>query len=121
MRIDPDTCTDPVLLAAEVRRLRAVIASGDYLKADNAAKRDKAPPEDATPDECTVSPEWTSRPYYVDPPSGWRYGFPQLYDPQADGDLTTWMIANGYPEHLARQGLACTFFEYRLFTDNGGK
>ena len=59
MRIDPDHCDDPVLLAAEVRLLRAVIASGDYLKADNAAKRDKAPPEDATPDECTVSPEWT--------------------------------------------------------------
>lgn len=28
MRIDPDTCRDPVLLAAEVRRLRAVIAAG---------------------------------------------------------------------------------------------
>jgi hypothetical protein len=55
MRIDPDHCTDPVLLAAEVRRLRAVIASGDC-PADNAAQRDKAPPEDATPDECTVRP-----------------------------------------------------------------
>jgi hypothetical protein len=31
MRIDPDHCDDPVLLAAEVRRLRAVIASGDAL------------------------------------------------------------------------------------------
>ena len=29
MRIDPDTCTDAVLLAAEVRRLRAIIAAGD--------------------------------------------------------------------------------------------
>jgi hypothetical protein len=29
MRIDPDTCRDPDLLAAEVRRLRAVIAAGD--------------------------------------------------------------------------------------------
>jgi hypothetical protein len=109
MRIDPDHCTDPVLLAAEVRRLRAVIASGDYLKADNAAKRDKAPPEDATPDECTVSPEWKSRPYWVDPPSGWRYGFPRLYDPARDGNMRAWMIASGYPEHLANQGLDCTF------------
>ena len=41
MRIDPDHCTDPVLLAAEVRRLRAVIAAGgDYLKEDNAAEQD---------------------------------------------------------------------------------
>ena len=29
MRIDCDTCTDHVLLAAEVRRLRAVIDAGD--------------------------------------------------------------------------------------------
>jgi len=29
MRIDPNTCTDPVLLASEVRRLRAIIAAGD--------------------------------------------------------------------------------------------
>jgi len=28
MRPDPDTCTDAVFLAAEVRRLRAVIDSG---------------------------------------------------------------------------------------------
>ena len=40
MRIDPDHCDDPVLLAAEVRRLQAVIASGDYLKEDNAAEQD---------------------------------------------------------------------------------
>jgi hypothetical protein len=125
MRIDPDHCDDPVLLAAEVRRLRAVIASGDYLKADNAAKRDKAlqvlaeldeelglprtPNPHATPDECTVSPEWKSRPYWVDPPSGWRYGFPRLYDPARDGNMRAWMIASGYPERLANQGLDCTF------------
>lgn len=29
MRIDPDTCRDPDLLAAEVRRLKAVIAASD--------------------------------------------------------------------------------------------
>jgi hypothetical protein len=31
MRIDPDTCTDPDILAAEVRRLQAVIAASDTL------------------------------------------------------------------------------------------
>ena len=103
MGIDPDTCNDPVILAAEVRRLQAVIASGDYPAADNAAIRDNAPPK------CTVPSEWTSRPYWVDPPSGHRYGFPKLYDPAADGDMTAWMIANGYPERLANQGLPCTF------------
>lgn len=29
MRIDPDKCRDPDLLAAEVRRLQAVIAAGE--------------------------------------------------------------------------------------------
>jgi hypothetical protein len=29
MRPDPDTCRDPDLLAAEVRRLRGVIAAGE--------------------------------------------------------------------------------------------
>jgi hypothetical protein len=29
MRIDPDECRDPELLAAEVRRLRAVMAAGE--------------------------------------------------------------------------------------------
>ena len=54
-------------------------------------------------------PAWTSRPYYVDPPSGHRYGFPRLYDPATDGNMTEWMIRNGYPEKLARLGLPCTF------------
>ena len=63
----------------------------------------------STPAECTVPPQWTSRPYWVDPPSGHRYGFPRLYDPAKDGNMRAWMIANGYPERLANQGLACTF------------
>lgn len=72
----------------------------------------RTPNPQSTPAECTVPPEWTSRPYYVDPPSGHRYGFPRLYDPASDGDMTEWLIANGYPERLARQGLACTFSEW---------
>ena len=72
----------------------------------------------ATPAECTVPPEWTSRPYYVDPPSGWMYGFPRLYDPAKDGDMRAWMIATGYPEHLANQGLPCTF---TAMTEDGEK
>jgi len=60
-------------------------------------------------DTGSLPPAWLQRPYYVDPPAGWRYGFPRLYDPAKDGDMTEWMIAQGYPEQLARQGLACTF------------
>jgi hypothetical protein len=59
--------------------------------------------QDATP------PAWLQRPYYVDPPEGWRYGFPKVYDPAKDGDMTEWMISQGYPKKLAMQGLPCTF------------
>ena len=59
--------------------------------------------------ERDIPPAWLQRPYWVDPPSGWLYGFPRLYDPASDGDMTEWMIRNGYPEHLARQNLPCTF------------
>ena len=37
MRIDPDTCRDPDLLAAEVRRLRAVLNADDPRFTDEPA------------------------------------------------------------------------------------
>ena len=76
------------------------------------------PATPSTPAECTVPPEWTARPYWVDPPEGWRWGFPRLYDPAKDGDMRAWMIATGYPEHLANQGLPCTF---TAMTEDGEK
>jgi hypothetical protein len=97
-------------LAAEVRRLRAVIDSRDTPEAIDT------PEPVATPDECTVPPEWTSKPYWVDPPEGWRWGFPKLYDPAKDGDMRAWMVRHGYPQRLADQGLACTF----TATEDGG-
>lgn len=36
--------------------------------------------------------------YYVDPPSGWRYGFPKPYDFQKDGTMAEFLLKNGYPE-----------------------
>ena len=36
---------------------------------------------------------------WVDPPSGWKYGFPRVYDRLVDGeDLYAWMVAQGYPQ-----------------------
>ena len=87
----------------------------DRPEAINGGESDRPQPIECTPEplstpgEGTVLPEWTSKPYWVDPPEGWRYGFPRLYDPAAEGDMTEWMIRNGYPERLARQGLPCTF------------
>jgi hypothetical protein len=40
---------------------------------------------------------------WVDPPSGWRYGFPKLWD--GNGNMYTWLTANGYPqEEIDRMG-----------------
>jgi hypothetical protein len=39
----------------------------------------------------------------IDPPEGWRYGFPKPVHPEfhtlgADFDLARWLISEGYPE-----------------------
>lgn len=34
---------------------------------------------------------------YIDPPSGWRYGFPRIL-PDDTTDLRQWFLDNGYPE-----------------------
>jgi hypothetical protein len=33
----------------------------------------------------------------IDPPSGWKYGFPKPYDQKKDGHLKTFLKKNGYP------------------------
>ena len=32
----------------------------------------------------------------VDPPSGWKYGFPKSWD--GKGDMYEWLVAEGYPQ-----------------------
>lgn len=34
-------------------------------------------------------------PVYVDPPSGWRFGFPKIWDQK--GDIGEWLKREGYP------------------------
>jgi hypothetical protein len=34
---------------------------------------------------------------WVDPPEGWRYGFPAIYDPDTDGQMSDWIVRKGYP------------------------
>jgi hypothetical protein len=38
----------------------------------------------------------------VDPPAGWRYGFPKTWNKKTHPDLIAWLIENGYPENQAR-------------------
>ena len=42
----------------------------------------------------------SSKLVWVDPPSGWQYGFPKLYNREVDGDISEWMVQQGYPEEL---------------------
>jgi len=36
---------------------------------------------------------------YVDPPSGWKYGFPKIY-PEGIKNFHDWLVSEGYPKQL---------------------
>ena len=76
---------------------------------DNAPKTHSNQSEASVRLECAIAPAWMAKPFWVDPASGWEYGFPKLYDPATGGDMNAWLVANGYPQHLADQNLPCTF------------
>lgn len=48
---------------------------------------------------------------YIDPPSGWQFGFPKVFNFQAsspekhDEELVEWFLANGYPQKMIDQGM----------------
>lgn len=52
---------------------------------------------------------------YVDPPSGWKYGFPkQMPEYLPPEKFHAWLVENGYPQHLIDQfpdGLPCGQWE----------
>lgn len=39
--------------------------------------------------------------WMVDPPSGWRYGFPKTWDADGEPDIYKWMVKAGYPQEEA--------------------
>lgn len=38
--------------------------------------------------------------HYIDPPSGWRYGFPKAVPDPAPENMTEWLVENGYPRAM---------------------
>jgi hypothetical protein len=34
----------------------------------------------------------------IDPPSGWRYGFPKLIPEERNNDVLVWLVEQGYPQ-----------------------
>lgn len=39
-----------------------------------------------------------------DPPSGWRYGFPKVYQPQPGESIADTLLRDGYPQHEIDNG-----------------
>jgi len=35
---------------------------------------------------------------YIDPPSGWKYGFPKVLPNPMPEDLYDWLVSKGYPQ-----------------------
>lgn len=56
--------------------------------------------------------------FYVDPPSGWKYGFPRPYNFETDGPLREFFIKNGYPEKDATWAANnCRFFRKETYNE----
>jgi len=53
---------------------------------------------------------------WIDPPSGWKYGFPKTFDTEKDGDMHTWLVANGYPQEEI-EDLGDQFYVRQWLTD----
>jgi len=50
---------------------------------------------------------------WVDPPSGWKYGFPKVWD--GVGSMREWLIEEGYPQReIDSLGES---FHVRMWTD----
>ena len=64
------------------------------------------------PEEFPKLPKVT----YIDPPSGWRYGFPKIL-PDYVINVKAWLLDNGYPQSEIDNG----GMRYRTFIDNAPK
>ena len=51
---------------------------------------------------------------YVDPPSGWKYGFPRPIPEDRREDVMKWLVEVGYPQ---REIEACGKYFYCRFWD----
>jgi len=35
----------------------------------------------------------------IDPPSGWKYGFPMVFDMKEGGNINEWLVSKGIHSH----------------------
>lgn len=52
----------------------------------------------------------------IDPPAGWKYGFPKHYDKKDDQTLEEWLLEKGYPQvEIDNAGAKyCRFWEHTV-------
>lgn len=56
---------------------------------------------------------------WVDPPGGWAYDFPKIWDSKSGEDILTWLVKNGYPQHRIDEfGEAFYTRNWRVDDDN---
>ena len=48
----------------------------------------------------------------IDPPSGWKYGFPKVYDNPNNLTATKWCLENGYPKHELNSKGECHWMRF---------
>lgn len=55
---------------------------------------------------------------FVDPPEGWRYGFPKAVPDEGISDMLKWLIDEGYPAELI-EALGSSFYVRYFESDKG--
>lgn len=52
----------------------------------------------------------------IDPPAGWKYGFPRVYDNPDNIPLEEWLLKHGYPQHEINNAGAkyCRYWEKEI-------
>ena len=47
---------------------------------------------------------------WIDPASGWQYGFPMVYEPNKGENINAFLIRKGYPREMAEKNWPCRFW-----------
>lgn len=96
------------VLSREVRKLQEELKAADRRIAQLEAELIKHAP--VPPMSMSVSPapepslpDLDPDRLMVDPPSGWRYGFPKRIPREHQNRTIEWMIEQGYPRYLTEQ------------------
>ena len=56
----------------------------------------------------------------IDPPSGWKYGFPKPIPEERKKDSLVWLVEQGYPQKLIDELRDCFYCKYWELPDDEG-